>query len=286
MTFLHGAGLNAHTWDTTILALGLPALAIDLPGHGDSSWRADAAYIGARARPRCRCGDGRLDRRPAAARRAVARRPHRRGGRGIPTRSRPRARRHRHHTRASTRTPARRRSASSSPARPTGPSRDELVDRALALRPRRVPRRPPSAACTSTRGCAPDGRVEWKHHFAHLSAAMSRAAGVPGAVDAAGRESPTPSRTCCPASRMGGSGRRDRADHPHPWRARLRHGGGCREFRERVPAASVVVVPSGHNVQEEEPVDARIAACGNWRGRVNACIAFRVAARRARSSVL
>jgi pimeloyl-ACP methyl ester carboxylesterase len=46
VTFLHGAGLNAHTWDTTILALGLPALAIDLPGHGDSSWRPDAAYTG------------------------------------------------------------------------------------------------------------------------------------------------------------------------------------------------------------------------------------------------
>ncbi len=43
VTLLHGAGLNAHTWDTTILALGLPALALDLPGHGDSSWRDDAA---------------------------------------------------------------------------------------------------------------------------------------------------------------------------------------------------------------------------------------------------
>ena len=32
VTFLHGAGLNAHTWDTTVLALGLPALAVDLPG--------------------------------------------------------------------------------------------------------------------------------------------------------------------------------------------------------------------------------------------------------------
>ncbi|MGF3055761.1 alpha/beta fold hydrolase [Microbacterium sp. YY-01] len=42
--FLHGAGLNAHTWDATILSLGLPALAIDLAGHGDSSWRSDANY--------------------------------------------------------------------------------------------------------------------------------------------------------------------------------------------------------------------------------------------------
>lgn len=44
VTFLHGAGLNAHTFDTTILALGLPALSVDLPGHGDSAWRDDANY--------------------------------------------------------------------------------------------------------------------------------------------------------------------------------------------------------------------------------------------------
>ena len=42
--FLHGGAQNAHTWDTVILALGAPALAIDLPGHGHSSWRDDAGY--------------------------------------------------------------------------------------------------------------------------------------------------------------------------------------------------------------------------------------------------
>src|ERR1700761_1281308 len=44
VVFLHGGGQNAHTWDTVILALGLPALAIDLPGHGHSSWRPDHDY--------------------------------------------------------------------------------------------------------------------------------------------------------------------------------------------------------------------------------------------------
>jgi pimeloyl-ACP methyl ester carboxylesterase len=44
VTFLHGAGLNAHTWDATVLALGRPALAIDLPGHGHSDWRDDLDY--------------------------------------------------------------------------------------------------------------------------------------------------------------------------------------------------------------------------------------------------
>ena len=39
VVFLHGGGQNAHTWDTVILGLGLPALAIDLPGHGRSAWR-------------------------------------------------------------------------------------------------------------------------------------------------------------------------------------------------------------------------------------------------------
>lgn len=44
VVFLHGGGQNAHTWDTVILGLGLPALAIDLPGHGRSAWRADRDY--------------------------------------------------------------------------------------------------------------------------------------------------------------------------------------------------------------------------------------------------
>lgn len=34
--FLHGGGQNAHTWDTVLLALDRPAIAIDLPGHGHS----------------------------------------------------------------------------------------------------------------------------------------------------------------------------------------------------------------------------------------------------------
>ena len=44
VVFLHGGGQNAHTWDTVILGLGAPALAIDLPGHGRSGWREDGDY--------------------------------------------------------------------------------------------------------------------------------------------------------------------------------------------------------------------------------------------------
>lgn len=34
IVFIHGGGQNAHTWDTVIVGLGEPALAVDLPGHG------------------------------------------------------------------------------------------------------------------------------------------------------------------------------------------------------------------------------------------------------------
>jgi pimeloyl-ACP methyl ester carboxylesterase len=44
VVLLHGGGQNAHTWDTVIVGLGLPALAIDLPGHGRSAWREDGDY--------------------------------------------------------------------------------------------------------------------------------------------------------------------------------------------------------------------------------------------------
>ncbi|MEO5724016.1 MAG: alpha/beta hydrolase [Ilumatobacteraceae bacterium] len=46
VVFVHGGAQNAHTWDTVILALGsgLSAVAVDLPGHGHSDWRADGQY--------------------------------------------------------------------------------------------------------------------------------------------------------------------------------------------------------------------------------------------------
>jgi len=45
LVLLHGGAQNAHTWDT--VALGLRPrgqLAVDLPGHGRSSWRDDRRY--------------------------------------------------------------------------------------------------------------------------------------------------------------------------------------------------------------------------------------------------
>ncbi len=44
LVLLHGGAQNAHTWDTLMLALGCPAVAIDLPGHGHSDRRPDRNY--------------------------------------------------------------------------------------------------------------------------------------------------------------------------------------------------------------------------------------------------
>ncbi|HVT68733.1 MAG TPA: alpha/beta fold hydrolase, partial [Trebonia sp.] len=44
VVLLHGAALNAHTWDVFALAARQPLLALDLPGHGESAWRDDGRY--------------------------------------------------------------------------------------------------------------------------------------------------------------------------------------------------------------------------------------------------
>lgn len=44
VVYLHGGGQNAHTWDLVAALVAAPALAIDLPGHGHSSWRDDRDY--------------------------------------------------------------------------------------------------------------------------------------------------------------------------------------------------------------------------------------------------
>jgi pimeloyl-ACP methyl ester carboxylesterase len=46
---IHGGAQNAHTWDTVAMALGVPLLAPDLPGHGHSDSPAPGA--GASAAP-------------------------------------------------------------------------------------------------------------------------------------------------------------------------------------------------------------------------------------------
>jgi pimeloyl-ACP methyl ester carboxylesterase len=44
LVVLHDAGASARSWDAVLLALGRPVVALDLPGHGRSSWRDRADY--------------------------------------------------------------------------------------------------------------------------------------------------------------------------------------------------------------------------------------------------
>jgi pimeloyl-ACP methyl ester carboxylesterase len=44
LVFLHGGGQNAHTWDSVVVAMDRPVLAVDLPGHGRSDRRSDRNY--------------------------------------------------------------------------------------------------------------------------------------------------------------------------------------------------------------------------------------------------
>jgi pimeloyl-ACP methyl ester carboxylesterase len=243
VTLLHGAGLNAHTWDTTSLALGLPLLAIDLAGHGDSSWRDDVDYTPrtlARdvaealdawtSQPQVVVGQslGGLTGAALAASRPdlvaelviVDITP------GIDVTAGPAALREFY-------------------AGPTDfASRDELVDKAMSLgfggsRPETE-----RGVFLNTR-VRPDGRVEWKHHFAHL-AAHALAAHDPGTAtapsvlhetgwdDLSGVRTPI---TLVRAAR-GFVSETDAAD-----------------FQQRVPAARVVTLDATHNVQETAPVE-------------------------------
>ncbi|GAA2004622.1 alpha/beta fold hydrolase [Microbacterium ulmi] len=249
VTFVHGAGLNAHTWDSTILALGLPALAVDLPGHGDSSWRPDAAYVAATLAPDVVAGVEAWTDRPqllvgqslggltaaavAASRPDLVRElvvvditP------GI----------------ASTGGPAQLREFFSGPA--DWASRDELVDRALAFGLG-------GSRAAAERGVfhnsrvRPDGRVEWKHHFARLANELSRSPEAAAAA-AAGQDAL--------GAVLSESGWHDLEGVQAPVTlVRGDHGyvtdEDAAEFARRLPAASVEVVVSGHNVQEELPVD-------------------------------
>lgn len=241
VTLLHGAGLNAHTWDTTALALARPALAIDLAGHGDSSWRDDRDYS-----PRTLAVDvaaaldewtetpqlvvgqslGGLTGAALAALRpdlvsaliVVDITP------GIDVGAGPAALR----------------------AFYEGPTdfatRDELVDKAMSLGFGGTRPETERGVFLNTR-VRPDGRIEWKHHFAHL-AAQTLAAHDPG----------TPAS---PAA-LHETGWADLAATTAPITLiRATNGfvseADADEFTRRLPHASVITVNASHNVQETAP---------------------------------
>lgn len=243
VTLLHGAGLNAHTWDTTLLHLGVPALALDLAGHGDSSWREDAAYVGRVLAPDVATAleswtDGpqvlvghSLGGLTAAA--LAASRPDLvdtvvivditpgidpSGG------------------------PAQLRAFFAGPT--DWASRDELVDKALAFGLGGARPAAERGVFLNTR-VRPDGRIEWKHHFAHLAAAAA----------AAGADTATPDAV---RAVLASTGWDDIAAVRAPI-VFVRADRGfvsaddADELVRRASDARVRVVPSAHNVQEEDP---------------------------------
>jgi hypothetical protein len=83
-----------------------------------------------------------------------------------------------------------------------------------------------------------DGRVEWKHHFAHLA---NRLAADPSAAASA---RPSSGRSAAPlGDGLGRPRRGGGTDHARPRRARIRHRNGCRGVPQAPPEATIVVVP-------------------------------------------
>ncbi len=247
VTFVHGAGLNAHTWDTTILALGLPALAIDLPGHGDSSWRDDFAYVARVLAPDVAAG---IEAWTAGPQLLVGQSL---GGltAAAVAASHPELVRE---LVVIDITPGVDPSAGPSQIREffAGPtdwaSRDELVDRALAFGLGGGTRRKAARGVYFNSRVRPDGRVEWKHHFAHLAAAAAATGPAPGggAPDDA------------VSAVLGEAGWQDLAATSAPTTLIRGERGyvtdaDAEEFSRRRPGADVVVLPAGHNVQEDAP---------------------------------
>lgn len=243
VTLLHGAGLNAHTWDTTLLHLGVPAVALDLPGHGDSSWRDDAAYVARVLAPDV-----------VAALEAWTDRPqtlvgHSLGGltAAAVAASRPDLVAH---LAVVDITPGVDPSAGPAQIRAffAGPtdwaSRDELVDRALSFGLG-------GSREAATRGVylnsrvRSDGRVEWKHHFAHLAAAAANAGADPTTPDAV-------------RAVLASTGWDDLVEVRSPVTLVRGERGfvtaaDADEFARRAPGARVRVLSTGHNAQEEDP---------------------------------
>jgi len=240
VTLLHGAGLNAHTWDTVILALGLPALAIDLPGHGDSSWRDDAAYVAPVLAPDI-----------VAALRAFTDSPQLLVGQSLGglvaaavAASAPDLVRE---LVVIDITPGIDPAGDASQiaqffAGPTDwASRGELVQRALSFGLGGTPAASERGVFLNSRVRA-DGRVEWKHHFAHLAAAAAShpdAHAVAAVLDASGWDDLA--AVTAPITLIRGErGFVTDAD--------------AAAFAARLPAAHQVVLPGGHNLQEDGPV--------------------------------
>ncbi len=242
VTLLHGAGLNAHTWDTTALAIARPLLAIDLAGHGDSSWREDRDYT-----PRTLAAD------VAAALDAWTEDPQIVVGQSLGGLTGAALAASRPDLVAELIvvdiTPGIDVSAGPAALREfyAGPTdfatRDELVDKAISLGFGGTRPETERGVFLNTR-VRPDGRVEWKHHFAHIAAeALS-------AHDSGTEASP---------SVLHQTGWDDLAGVTAPLTlVRAARGfvseDDAAEFQRHLPAARIDVIDATHNVQETAPL--------------------------------
>ncbi len=240
VTLVHGAGLNAHTWDTTVLALGQSVIAIDLPGHGDSSWREDADY-----RARTLAPD------VAAAMRALSDEPqvlvgHSLGGLTAASV----AAEHPELVRALILVdiaPGIDLSAGPSALREfftviDFASREEMVDRAMAFG-LGGDRADTERGVFHNSRIRPDSRAEWKHHFAHLAHTALAATEEAGARPLSHDDELWDALERVEAPLLLVRGTRGYVSET-----------AAEEFSRRLTQARRIDVEAGHNVQENDPV--------------------------------
>ncbi|MEB4615561.1 alpha/beta fold hydrolase [Leucobacter sp. M11] len=239
VTFLHGAGLNAHTFDPTVLALGLPAVSLDLPGHGRSAWREDADYRPETIAPAVReaLAGLRPDGAPLAPQILVGQSL---GGltAALVAQAAPELVRELviiDITPGVTPDDGGAAITEFITGVPHFASVDEIVDRAIAfgIGHDRVAL---TRGVTLNTRVRPDGRIEFAHHFAHLSPAAAaempadRLAGVWAALEA----------VRAPITLIRASQGMVSPEQEAQW-------------RERLPHSRVITLEAGHNVQEHAP---------------------------------
>ena len=244
--------------------MGLPALAIDLPGHGDSSWRDDAVYTGRALAPDI-----------AAAITAWTDRPQVVVGQSLGgLTGAALAASHPDLVReliVVDITPGIDPNGGAAELRKffAGPtdwaSREELVDRALAFGLGGTREAATKGVLLNSR-VRPDGRVEWKHHFARLANALASDADAAAEHD---RQQDGVARV------LAASGWDDLAGVIAPLTLVRGTRGYLTDadrdtFAERVPQATIVELDAPHNVQEQRPtelaalvVDAAARGTGN-----------------------